>query len=63
MSNYYVVYRGDNLICHGTKNECADFLNIRPETLIFYRSNVYKNRRKDTAYEKKIFVVKVEGKD
>ena len=29
----YVVYRGDEVVAHGTAEECAEAMGVRPETV------------------------------
>lgn len=40
----YAIYRGDEYICDGTKEECAEKLGVTPDTVYFYSSDVYKER-------------------
>jgi hypothetical protein len=40
----YAVYKGDTLLCMGTKKECARLLNVQPETIKYYTTPAYKKR-------------------
>ena len=45
MSKWYTIYRGDEYICQGTRNECAAYLNIKPDTISFMTTPAYLKRR------------------
>ena len=36
MKNWYAIYKGDTFLCQGTKEECARYLNVKPETITFF---------------------------
>ncbi|QNG60370.1 hypothetical protein H4O14_02250 [Bacillus sp. PAMC26568] len=40
----YAVYKGDTFICIGTVEECANYLDVSPQTIRFYLSPAYKKR-------------------
>jgi hypothetical protein len=40
----YAVYKGDTFICMGTVNECAEHMNVLPETVKFYTTPTYAKR-------------------
>jgi hypothetical protein len=40
----YAVYKGETLICIGTKYECAEELDVTAETIRFYAKPHYKKR-------------------
>ena len=42
----YAVYKGDTLLAIGTKEECAEQLSVKSETILFYTSASYQNRVK-----------------
>lgn len=47
MAKEYAVYKGDDLLCIGTVDECAQELKVKPETVLFYQySKGYKSRGK-----------------
>ncbi|PED63993.1 hypothetical protein [Priestia megaterium] len=48
MRNYkeYAVYKGEQLLAVGTAMECAEELNVKPETIHFYTTPTYKRRLK-----------------
>lgn len=43
---YYALYKGDNVLAIGTKQELAKFLNVNIRTIEFYASPTYKRRNK-----------------
>lgn len=45
----YSVYKGDAEIAFGILDEIAAQLNIKRESVLFYDTNVYKNRTSDNA--------------
>ena len=46
MRNYkeYAVYKGEQLLAVGTATECAEELNVKPETIHFYTTPTYMRR-------------------
>ncbi|WP_430597323.1 hypothetical protein [Enterococcus sp. AZ177] len=46
----YSIYKGDNLITTGTKQECAEALNVKQSTIEFWAtpSNVKRDKGKRT---------------
>ena len=42
----YALYRGEEVLAIGTKNEIARTLGIKPETVLFYGTPSYRKRRK-----------------
>ena len=40
----YAVYKGENLVCIGTAKECAEEMNVLPETIKFYTTPTYQKR-------------------
>ena len=42
--NYYALYKGEDPLCTGTKQELADYLGVSIETISFYASPTYKKR-------------------
>jgi hypothetical protein len=42
----YIVYKGDEVITHGTLYECAQKLKVRPDTVKFYGTPAHRNRYK-----------------
>ncbi|MGE7545033.1 hypothetical protein [Sporosarcina newyorkensis] len=40
----FALYKGDELLSVGTIEEIAEELNVLPETVLFYGTNVYKRR-------------------
>lgn len=43
----YVIYEGDEVVAVGTKNECAELLGVKPETIGFYATPSGRRRSKD----------------
>lgn len=41
----YAIYKGDKFIDLGTKKELAEKLNVKPETIGFLTTPIYKKRR------------------
>ena len=41
---YYALYKGDEPLCVGTKKELALYLEVKEETINFYKSKAYKKR-------------------
>ncbi|MFC6402288.1 hypothetical protein ACFP67_10790 [Mammaliicoccus sciuri] len=42
----YVIYKGDDIICHGTKRECAEYLGVKEQTIDFLATPIRKKRDK-----------------
>ncbi len=42
----YIVYKGDEVVTHGTKYEIAKVLGIQPQTVLFYTFPVHKARNR-----------------
>jgi hypothetical protein len=40
----YAVYKGDSFICMGTVKECAEHMNVLPDTVKFYTTPSYEKR-------------------
>lgn len=43
----YAIYKGDDLLIIGTREECAKELDVKPETISFYCTPSYKKRVAD----------------
>ena len=43
---YYCLYKGDEVLTVGTKQELAKYLNVNEKTINFYKSKVYQKRNK-----------------
>lgn len=54
----YALYKGDTYLIGGTLYQLAQYLNVRVETIRFYKSDAYKRRFKD--YAKRYIVIEVE---
>ena len=46
----YALYKGDKYLFGGTKEELANYLKVKPNTIRYYSSNAYKKRIKDNSY-------------
>ena len=46
MNKIYALYKGDNYITDGTKQELADYLKVKVRTIDFYLSPTYAKRGK-----------------
>lgn len=40
----YALYKGDEYLCGGLKQELADYLGVKPRTIEFYMSKAYEKR-------------------
>lgn len=40
----YTVYKGDEIICTGSAQECAEALGVKVKTIYFYASQAWKRR-------------------
>lgn len=49
MKQEYAVYKGEDFLCSGTAEECANVLNISPRTILFYQYPSYQRRAKNAA--------------
>ncbi|MCA9765419.1 MAG: hypothetical protein KC455_03260 [Carnobacterium sp.] len=47
MSKEYAFYKGDDLFCSRTAEECAKDLNVSPRTILFYQYPSYQRRAKN----------------
>lgn len=47
MSQEYAVYKGDDLLCIGTAEECAEALNVTKQAILFYQYPSYQKRAKN----------------
>lgn len=47
---YFAVYKGDEFVCMGNREECAEYLGVKKNTITFWTSPAHKKRaehRKD----------------
>lgn len=58
MKKHYAVYKDDEFICEGTKEECAEFINVKPSTIHFMSTPAYKKRSDEGNYH--LIVIKVD---
>ena len=62
MSWIYAMYKGEEFLCEGTKEEICKFGGIKPKTFEFYRSRYYKTHRVGNPSKRKI-IIRIDGKD
>lgn len=43
---YYALYKGDDVLTIGTKQELANYLNVSIRTIEFYSTHTYRKRNK-----------------
>ena len=55
----YALYKGDEWITDGTKEELASYLGVKVRTIIFYTTPTWKKRSKENSY----MVVALDDKD
>lgn len=55
----YALYKGDEWITDGTKEELAEYLNVKIRTIDFYSTRRWKERSKSKSY----LIIKLEDKD
>ena len=60
MTIEYAMYKGEELQGIGTIKELAKIRGVKPETIKFYATNVYKSRRKNSKRGNYTSVVKLE---
>ena len=46
----YVIYRGDEVVCGGTRTECAEKLGISPKAVTKLSSDSYKKHARENWY-------------
>ena len=44
MTKTFAVYKGEELLTSGTTKECAERLNVKVETVYYYKSRTYQNK-------------------
>jgi hypothetical protein len=55
------IYKGDEFIYLGNKDECAKFLNVEPNTIYFISSATYMKRIKGS--NNRLIAIKVEEEE
>lgn len=58
----YALYKDDKFLALGTKEELAEYLGVKPETISFYRSKSYQKRTENSMRERFI-VIKVDDEE
>jgi len=62
MSWIYAMYKGEEFVCEGTKEEICKNGGIKPKTFEFYRSRYYRDNRVGNPSKRKI-IIRIDGKD
>jgi len=44
MAKILAIYKGEELLTSGTAKECADELNVKVDTVYYYKTKTYQNR-------------------
>jgi hypothetical protein len=44
-NHIYAIYKGEEFLFVGSKEECAEYLNVKPFTIYFMSSPTYRKRR------------------
>lgn len=60
---WYAIYKGDNFICQGTKQECAEFLNVDPRTIYFLSTPANLKRRINSKNGNYLIAIKVPNEE
>ena len=58
---WYAIYKGEQLLYTGTKDECAAYLNVNPETILFYTYPSYRKRIKKC--NNRVYVIRLEDEN
>lgn len=61
MTKTFAIYKGDDLLTSGTAKQCAMALNIKVETVYFYKSRTHKKRSKSS--NTRVAVELIDGND
>lgn len=57
----YVIYKGDEIICGGTRKKCAEKLEVSEELISVMATNSHKKRIQDKAlYAEKVSIAEIE---
>ena len=56
----YAIYRGDEFLFMGTREECAKEFGVTKNTIHFYSTNGYKKRIRDDNYKTRIVAERVD---
>lgn len=60
MEKVYALYKGEDILSMGTVDEIAEELNIKKETVLWYRYPSVKKRNNSTKGNKKRFLIELE---
>ena len=63
MTKWYTIYKGDHFICQGTRDECARYLDVKPDTISFMTTPIYKTRRENSENSLIVLVTNDEEED
>lgn len=61
----YVIYKGEEVVCHGTRKECADMLGVKEDSITYLsckqnRDYIYKNPNNNRLLAEKVSVAEIE---
>lgn len=61
----YVIYKGEEVVCHGTRKECADILGVKEDSITYLsckqnRSYVMKYPDSNRLYAEKVSIAEIE---
>lgn len=62
----YAMYKGEELLSMGTRDEICKEMNIKPRTFAFYRTKKYEERvkkRKNTCSKGYRTIIRIDGED
>lgn len=60
---WYAVYRGDDFIVQGTKEDCAKYLGVTTKTVCFMSTPAYHKRRSESPGTNHLIVIKVKDEE
>lgn len=61
--NWYAIYKGDEFVCQGTKEDCAKYLNVKPETITFMGTPTHLKRCANSKGNNYLISIKVDRID
>ena len=58
----YAMYKGEELLCMGTKVEICEKMGIKSSSFDYYRTNMYKKRRHPERGNARL-IIRLDGRD
>ena len=58
----YAMYKGEDFLCEGTREEICKQMGIKFNTFQYYRTNYYKKNR-ETKLNNRRIIIRLDGKD